>query len=1101
MFAFIPRTEITIRVALIAAILFNASSYTAAYANSSIAQGEESTATPTLITTATPVTEPDTTPPITETPTPQPISISSDGATETPSPTATASTAPTLPTASSSLQNETPILELSTNPNFITPGGSITLNWKIAGVSLTEYVLVLKISIPESFSLQGAYNGEFDPSTRTLIMPVNNPDGQIHLKSDDKPNNVFFDAALFDGNTIIAKASLFVPLIERFVLEKNGGEVQAMGGRIKIEFPRDALPERAVIEVGTPNGDAVPKYSLLGKPFEIKAHKEKTGEELRQFTEELSITVSYADLGIPEQREGDLHLYWYDTEREEWAALPTAVNRESKTLTAFTDHFTVFDIDFNHWQASQLPTVDSFQVSEFTGAGTYSYPIEAPPGPGGFQPSLALAYNSQIVDQSTLSTQASWVGMGWSLDTGYIELDTHGTTPGSWGVETHLLNVGGVSARIVKDPTGAYHATDENFWKITFDGSTWTVWDKQGNIYYFDEVWIYPNTDYCYTDWQNHRWLLKKVTGISGQEIRYSYAKQTKFVRTFRWITSQNKCQIVDRDDVVSATYPETITYAGGKYRIRFDIGTAPNRTDYMSSWDNHVYQAYEKHRLQNIYVEQDADGNGAYETILRRYQLSYAADTDSDIIFPGYAWTAGGKTTTLRSVREYGVGGTAALPATTFTYGDNLHLTRVDNGYNGVVEFNYELWYYPHDARDSYTVEVEFGRHRYPCYYDDASPWYPVAGGSTNCGDGSGDPLNFRGLVTAGNISSRSTSIYGANESRNLVRPGGKYKLTAALSLQPGMVGRVGLLSGNANLLEPVSPDGTYFITLPANASTMQPALEATGGTGFAAVSYFKLQLLPSVYRVKTKQISDGNGHIYTYTYSYLNDSGVDSAGVNDAALSPNGTCNREDTSCDEYIERFSEFRGHGQVTVTEPDGVKTITQFHQDDFRKGRPISTTTKVGSRTLAKTLYDQKFLQLPIAVYNRCGPCLPYRGLGRYWNYTNSQENRIYASDGISYDATRTLYTYDPTYGNLLTQTDQSWNGSDWATYRVREYNYYPNDTATRYLVSLPARIRNLDAANNVLSSTLYLYDNAGGYTTPPVNGVLTLGFCSTLTTE
>ena len=38
MFAFIPRTEVTIRIALIAAILFNASSYTAAYANSSIAQ-------------------------------------------------------------------------------------------------------------------------------------------------------------------------------------------------------------------------------------------------------------------------------------------------------------------------------------------------------------------------------------------------------------------------------------------------------------------------------------------------------------------------------------------------------------------------------------------------------------------------------------------------------------------------------------------------------------------------------------------------------------------------------------------------------------------------------------------------------------------------------------------------------------------------------------------------------------------------------------------------------------------------------------------------------------------------------------------------------
>ena len=50
-----------------------------------------------------------------------------------------------------------------------------------------------------------------------------------------------------------------------------------------------------------------------------------------------------------------------------------------------------------------------------SGAFTYSYPIEVPPVPGGLEPDVTLAYNSQAVDGLTSSTndQASWIGDGW----------------------------------------------------------------------------------------------------------------------------------------------------------------------------------------------------------------------------------------------------------------------------------------------------------------------------------------------------------------------------------------------------------------------------------------------------------------------------------------------------------------------------------------------------------------------------------------------------------------------------------------------------------------------------------------------------------------
>ncbi len=72
------------------------------------------------------------------------------------------------------------------------------------------------------------------------------------------------------------------------------------------------------------------------------------------------------------------------------------------------------DDDPKVWQFSYNPPV----VSTFSGASTYNYPIEVPPGRNGLQPQVNLSYNSRRVDGSLgyMGVAMGPLGAGWSAD-------------------------------------------------------------------------------------------------------------------------------------------------------------------------------------------------------------------------------------------------------------------------------------------------------------------------------------------------------------------------------------------------------------------------------------------------------------------------------------------------------------------------------------------------------------------------------------------------------------------------------------------------------------------------------------------------------------
>ncbi|MEU7890653.1 DNRLRE domain-containing protein [Microbispora bryophytorum] len=237
------------------------------------------------------------------------------------------------------------------------------------------------------------------------------------------------------------------------------------------------------------------------------------------------------------------------------------------------------------FSASPLKPSGTWQAGQSGGAFTYSYPITAPPAPSGDAPQLALQYSSAAVDSLTSQTnnQSGLVGIGWELNTGFIERSFvscsgyaksgrsgYNTAQQGWpdkcwespyGDPTSsklTLSLDGHSTDIVQDTSGKWRTVEDYGWKIEpmSSQSWWRITTQDGTVYRFgyntdssltmafigdDEGepchQYYPEPgsgedsveQLCEKPW---RWMLDREVDPNGNVIDYSYDKEWNFYCT-----------------------------------------------------------------------------------------------------------------------------------------------------------------------------------------------------------------------------------------------------------------------------------------------------------------------------------------------------------------------------------------------------------------------------------------------------------------------------------------------------------------------------------------------------------------------------------------
>lgn len=1082
---------------------------------------------------AMPLQEPE---PPTPTATPEPVE-------EEPTPTAEATsdipeiieTPEITPTVSVTAESETEItgiadtsITFKASPGYIRPEGTITLSWQ---ANLPEWKAdegwEIRLSLPPSLTAQL----ESGISARDGVVIVSLSDraiSSIVLQVSSQPieeDTQLIHMQLYRRESLVLEKELSLQVTRRLV---NLGESRITNkeGNIHVTFPADLT--RGILDVilmPLDEGEGSPLSTMQKTSFVIEAFDEN-GDAVHQFDKEITIEIAY-DETLYTNNESTLGLYYYDEESFDWKRLPGKVDIARNLLTGYSDHLTVFNPDIQNIQVAIPPTVSSFQTAQFTGASTYSLPLTLPSGPANFQPSLTLNYNSQIVDNASMNSQASWVGMGWSLDTGTIVRNMNGTMDDT-NDDTFNVSFNGVSDLMLKDTNGLYHTTDESFYQIEIHGnpnstsSWWEIWAKDGTRYRFGYD---PNATHSHAffarcpdpesvDEIPYQWRLSHVTNAFNQTITYTYTQDARTVHSLG--CTEDGMEIdVWMDYWI---YPAQIRYPNNRYRVVFNWG---DRRDYKHEWSlNNLVSTrvlYQNKRLESVVTEHNPDGDAGFlDTVpILKYKFTYANDDlagiNNTIIWPNLTWNAfpldgfpnSNKTLTLIRVQEQVYQSSTStwleMPPTTFNYGsgdtedglsypegDGQHLFWGENGYGGRVEFTYDAWAL-NDPRGGQTLD-----------YNDAQQNMFWKIGK----DDTGGVYNYTIPFTP-NYLYHPGAVY---EWRYTVQPYSENDpgITCSVNPAPCIVttsindGVSGL--GNIHSIIHEIPYGTWRQTF-----TDRFILN---GDAKNSLAHFNLQVhgaflynisyryLPAFYRVTQKRTIDQiSGEqtdvLYTYSDPKVNDDNLNTPKVN------------------RFIPSYTEFRGHAEVEEIQPDGRVTQTTYTQTYPKQGLVNSVRVTNADDSAIYSLTGIEYDNNSASPFTRSTEWSPWQDVTLHWNRKTAETHKTFSGDINHWTGTSTEYFYDPAhqggsqFGNVTLVEESTWGGSGWAKYRATKTLYVPSISAgTRYLV-LPA-YRNRYAcpgevcdyqAGDLTASEVFIYDDSDeswDYLTPASAGILTV---------
>ncbi|MCP4358847.1 MAG: hypothetical protein GY796_12580, partial [Chloroflexi bacterium] len=500
---------------------------------------------------------------------------------------------------------------------------------ELPGESLTE----------ETVKTGGQPQMEFQPSRTAATI------------SEFAPTNVVQESLTADpGQMAVTKLP---PNEDRLVNVNNG--------RVAIAVEPDTITETATLEftaidVPAPSLTATntisdPVDTLTLMKFTIELREQDSGQIIGEFAKPIRLVVDLRDLtpGLNPVYSDYFLAYEDETTPGIWHEVPVNLHQPGGLMSAEVTHFSKWatGVRPERWNPSWTPPA----VSAFSGAATYNYPIEVPPGRNGLQPPISLSYNSRALDGRIHNGKSGPIADGWSLgEISIVRVGVKLENPSpqeaySLHPDKFRLVFNGVgheiypddSANTTNDATVRYYAKDapgffieRNYNAATpnTDGIFWIVITSDGTRYRLGytadaEEWQQV-TDSPHLKIKGHKgnshsgeyysaiaWHVDTVTDSFGNQMTYHYhtrkiTEDIQYLNGSSWDDFDLDTQ-KSRVNSIRYNYPQTIVDIGESLPARDDV---PQLTATISLTPTHIefrpdtitYHS-DKFRINSIFI------------------------------------------------------------------------------------------------------------------------------------------------------------------------------------------------------------------------------------------------------------------------------------------------------------------------------------------------------------------------------------------------------------------------------------------------------------------------------------------------------------------
>jgi hypothetical protein len=216
----------------------------------------------------------------------------------------------------------------------------------------------------------------------------------------------------------------------------------------------------------------------------------------------------------------------------------------------------------------------TFETDLNTGTGSYSIPIDLPPGPNGIMPTVTLRYSS--------SAGNGPFGMGWSLGAVTIARKNDDRIP-DYGPNDNSFVLVGVED-LIPLGGGAYRPrVDTMNWRMLKSGAGWQLTDTRGLRHSLGATAESRVETVEGGLTKTALWLLDTMTDTNGNTVRYSYRQDgaQRYLDHIDWGTCSLRFLYEERPDVISTgRYGIWLATALRCSRIELHVpGLAPSLT------------------------------------------------------------------------------------------------------------------------------------------------------------------------------------------------------------------------------------------------------------------------------------------------------------------------------------------------------------------------------------------------------------------------------------------------------------------------------------------------------------------------------------------